>query len=247
MGRALPRRTALAVKGLALVGVGGAVALDALGHNNPAPNRTAPPFSSADPAQPASSEPVSYLGPVRFTSYSGNIDAALPGTEREKAKDVPFPKEPQGMNENTREGLYRFIGFWLAAHNYCALTGDATAINRVCDAQDQEDAKELTELYAKGAWLASTNVFPFSLSLDSEEPLHGDIENTLTWKCTPAVDPQAHMVGADDTVFENIKSNFAIDTDPLYVIYDQDKWRMTYSLLPETTGNIDLTASAPST
>ena len=46
------------------------------------------------------------------------------------------------------------------------------------------------------------------------------------------------MVGAASTIYEDFKSNFAVDTDPLFVVYDQGSWRMTYDLLPETRGKV---------
>ena len=46
------------------------------------------------------------------------------------------------------------------------------------------------------------------------------------------------MVGAANTIYEDFKSNFAVDTDPLFVVYDQGSWRMTYDVLPETRGKV---------
>jgi len=154
---------------------------------------TGPPTTSTltRPLTPAPTKSPGYRGDVKFTSYSGDVEAVVLGNDNAKAKNVPVPQEPHGMTEPNVEGLYNFIGFWVAAHNYLLLTGDASALNKVTDAQSQEDAKELGELYAKGAWLRSSTAHPFTLSLDTEQPTKGESENTYIWKCTPGFDPQA--------------------------------------------------------
>ena len=232
---ALTRRTAIAAAGLTSVGVGGAFLLDTV--NSTSANEQRPQAGSQS-LTPAPTKSPGYRGDVKFTSYSGDVEAVVLGNDNAKAKNVPAPQEPHGMTEPNVEGLYSFIGFWVAAHNYLLLTGDASALNKVTDAQSQEDAKELGELYAKGAWLRSSTAHPFTLSLDTEQPTKGESENTYIWKCTPGFDPQARMVGAANTIYEDFKSNFAVDTDPLFVVYDQGSWRMTYDVLPETRGKV---------
>lgn len=224
MARALTRRAALAFAGVGAAGIGSTVLFDALGKRNTVD-------LSPDAISPT--DPVDFQGKVKFNSYEGTTSPAIPGTRDAKAQNIPTPKEPEGMNENTLSGLYKFIGYWLAAHNHLLLTGDATIFNKVTDPQDQEDAKEYSWLYSHGAWLRSSNISPFSLSLVTAQPEKDKTRNIYRWKCTPGIDDQAQLVNAKNDILENLKTNFLIDANPLHIIYDKGHWRFTQGLNPE--------------
>lgn len=58
-----------------------------------------------------------------------------PATATSPAKNVPRPKQPQGMNDNTLEGQKKFIQYWVDLYNYAYETGDSHLMRLVSDSR----------------------------------------------------------------------------------------------------------------
>ena len=80
---------------------------------------SASPSASAS----ASSSGKSYKGLVKFDNFEKKGEY-VPATATQKAQNVPKPLVPANMNDQNVDGMYAFIGYWLASFNYAVLTGD---------------------------------------------------------------------------------------------------------------------------
>ena len=131
----LSRRAALA----AATGAGAAAALTACASDirplaDSSPSASGEASSSANPSASASasaspsasaggSSEKSYLGPVKFDNYEKKGEY-VPADETHKALNMPRPRPPANMYENTVDGAYAAYSFYEASLNYLVLTGD---------------------------------------------------------------------------------------------------------------------------
>ncbi|MFW0169050.1 DUF6318 family protein [Rothia sp. P4278] len=110
-------------------------------------------------AQPrAESAPSAVVGSASVTL--GNAPSPengyQPADERGPAQNVPKPVRPEGMNEETAEGLEKFILYWNDCVNYGIQTGDFSYAEPLVS-QDYTADLELyvwaEEVYARGGWV----------------------------------------------------------------------------------------------
>jgi hypothetical protein len=131
MAAFLSRRAALA----AATGAGAAAALTACASDirpladssaSGEASASASASESASPSASASSggsSEKSYLGPVKFDNYEKKGEY-IPADETHKALNMPRPRPPANMYENTVDGAYAAYSFYEASLNYLVLTGD---------------------------------------------------------------------------------------------------------------------------
>ena len=79
--------------------------------------------ASASPSPTDDHTPGSYVGPIKFNNYERN-GTYIAASANAPAQNVPKPLIPEKMKENSPEGAYALMGYWLASQNYLILTGD---------------------------------------------------------------------------------------------------------------------------
>ena len=79
--------------------------------------------ASASPSPTDGHTPGSYVGPIKFNNYERN-GTYIAANADAPAQNVPKPLIPEKMKENSPEGAYALMGYWLASQNYLILTGD---------------------------------------------------------------------------------------------------------------------------
>ena len=124
MATFLSRRAALA----AATGAGAAAALTACASDirpladSSASSEASASASASESASPSASvssggsSEKSYLGPVKFDNYEKKGEY-IPADETHKAQNVPKPLPPANMHENSIDGAYSAVSFWLASVN----------------------------------------------------------------------------------------------------------------------------------
>lgn len=93
--------------------------------------------------------------------YSGGSKAPdgeyRPVDEQGPAQNVPKPVKPEGINEETAEGLKKFIGYWVESVNYGTQTGDFSYVIPLVSESHTADIEYFAwteNLYANGGWKA---------------------------------------------------------------------------------------------
>lgn len=77
--------------------------------------------------------------------------------EHGPAQNVPRPVEPEGMNEESEEGLFKFLGYWAESVNYGIQTGDFTYVSPIIAESHEVDVEYfswLENLYDHNGWVA---------------------------------------------------------------------------------------------
>ena len=145
---------------------------------SPSPGGTASAESavSAAGASPSSaseglqSSGKNYQGPVKLEKYDSKGEFK-PGTREHKAENVPAPVEPENMHEESVDGMYSFIAFWVEAQNYLYLTGDGALLRKA--------------LYDSGVVWVLGEQHPMKISLNSAKPVKNPrSETSYMWIAT---------------------------------------------------------------
>lgn len=110
----------------------------------------------------ASSESVSAEASASETQrYSGGSKAPdgeyRAADEHGPAQNVPKPVAPEGMNEESEEGLFKFLGYWAESVNYGIQTGDFTYVSPIIAESHEVDVEYfswLENLYDHNGWVA---------------------------------------------------------------------------------------------
>lgn len=92
--------------------------------------------------------------------YSGGSKASegeyRPADEQGPAQNVPKPVEPEGMNVESEDGLFKFIGYWNDSVNYGIQTGDFSYAEPLISKDYTADLELYIwaeEVYARGGWV----------------------------------------------------------------------------------------------
>ncbi len=125
--------------------------------------------ASASASASASSSGKSYKGLVKFDNFEKKGEY-IPATATHKAQNVPKPLVPANMNEQNVDGIYAFVGYWLASSNYLLMTGDTEPLQKVESADSLENYRNLTVAYENNAgWIYGADN-PMTLELLSDSP-----------------------------------------------------------------------------
>ena len=83
---------------------------------------------------------------------------------------MPKPLAPGNMNEQNVDGMYAFIGYWLASFNYLLMTGDTEPLKKAESAEALQDYQTLTVAYENNVgWLYGADT-PVTLELATDSP-----------------------------------------------------------------------------
>lgn len=118
------RRRALASAGALALALG----LGLTGCTGGTDGPTAPTSASSASGTASTSASASPTPTAEPTGYQ-------PATATSPAKNVPRPKQPKGMNDNTLEGQKKFIQYWVDLYNYAYETGDSHLMRLVSDSR----------------------------------------------------------------------------------------------------------------
>ena len=141
---------------------------DGSASNSTSGSASASPSASAS-ASPSASSGKHYKGLVKFDNFEKNGEY-VPATATHKAQNVPKPLVPANMNEQNVDGIYAFVGYWLASSNYLLMTGDTEPLQKVESADALENYRNLTVAYENNAgWLYGADT-PITLELLSDSP-----------------------------------------------------------------------------
>lgn len=72
-----------------------------------------------------------YQGEVKLDSYDESAGSYEPATKEHPAQNVPKPKKPQDINDDSTGGLYSTLAFAAAAMQYALRTGDTSYLQEV--------------------------------------------------------------------------------------------------------------------
>ncbi len=167
----------------------------------------------------------SYKGKINFNSYEG-IAAALykPGTEQDPPANIPVPVAPAGIHERTAEGLYKFIGFFVAYYNYLLFTGDTSPWTEA-GFTDSSSPSNSTYRDSNDRWLISDTYAPLTVSIMDDMPFDGPKDNTYVWTIKLEADSAARLYDKTSHQSVNLNSLNGIDTeDKGYFEYSNGRW-----------------------
>lgn len=167
----------------------------------------------------------SYKGKINFNSYKG-ITAALykPGTEQDPPANIPVPVAPAGIHERTAEGLYKFIGFFVAYYNYLMFTGD-TSPWAEAGFTDSSSPSNSTYRDSNDRWLISDTYAPLTVSIMDDMPFEGPKDNTYVWTMKFEADSAARLYDKTSHQSVNLNSLEGIGTEYKgYFEYSYGEW-----------------------
>ena len=177
-------------------------------------NASASASASASPSASASASPSAssgkhYKGLVKFDNFEKNGEY-VPATATHKAQNVPKPLVPAKMNEQNVDGLYAFIGYWLASFNYAVLTGDTEPMKKADPADVYVDMlQDYAVMYENDlGWLYGSDT-PITIELISSAPQKPSGSSTLYyWPAYMNYSPDAkiHLEGKSDQPFKTAES-----------------------------------------
>ena len=125
--------------------------------------------ASASASASSSSSDKSYKGLVKFDNFEKKGEY-VPATATQKAQNVPKPLVPANMNEQSIDGIYAFIGYWLASFNYLLMTGDPEPLQKAESTDILTEYQNLTAAYENNlGWLYGADT-PVTLELLSNLP-----------------------------------------------------------------------------
>ena len=196
-------------------------------------NASASASASASPSASASSSPSAssgkhYKGLVKFDNFEKNGEY-VPATATHKAQNVPKPLVPANMNEQNVDGIYAFVGYWLASSNYLLMTGDTEPLQKVESADSLQNYQNLTVAYENNAgWLYGVDS-PMTLELLSDSPQKISGSRTrYDWLAymNYSADMKIHIEGSPDEPFMEDSSR---ELTKVSVEYKDGKWIMVSS------------------
>lgn len=195
--------------------------------------------ASASASASASSSDKSYKGLVKFDNFEKKGEY-VPATATQKAQNVPKPLVPANMNDQNVDGMYAFIGYWLASFNYALMTGDTEPMKKADPADVYaKSLQELTIMYENDlGWMYGTDT-PVTLELISGSPQKASGKGTrYDWPAYMNYSPDAkiHIDGKPDQPFKTASSPNG-KRMKVAVEYKDGKWIML-------TGDEDSPSSA---
>ena len=166
----------------------------------------------------------SYKGKINFNSYKGIAALYKPGTEQDPPANIPVPVAPAGIHERTAEGLYKFIGFFVAYYNYLMFTGD-TSPWAEAGFTDSSSPSNSTYRDSNDRWLISDTYAPLTVSIMDDMPFEGPKDNTYVWTMKFEADSAARLYDKTSRRSVNLNSLNGTDTeDKGYFEYSGGRW-----------------------
>ena len=195
--------------------------------------------ASASASASSSSSDKSYKGLVKFDNFEKKGEY-VPATAEKKAQNVPKPLVPANMNEQNVDGMYAFIGYWLASFNYALMTGDAEPMKKADPADVYvKSLQEFAFMYESDlGWMYGTDT-PVTLELTSGSPKKASGKGTrYDWPAymNYSADAKIHIEGKSDQPFKTASSPNG-KLAKVAVEYKDGKWFML-------TGNEDSSSAA---
>ena len=165
---------------------------------------------------------------MKFDNFEKNGEY-VPATATHKAQNVPKPLVPANMNEQNVDGIYAFVGYWLASSNYLLMTGDTEPLQKVESADSLQNYQNLTVAYENNAgWLYGVDS-PMTLELLSDSPQKISGSRTrYDWLAymNYSADMKIHIEGSPDEPFMEDSSR---ELTKVSVEYKDGKWIMVSS------------------
>lgn len=234
MAAFLSRRAALA----AATGAGAAAALTACASDirpladssaSGEASASASASESASPSASASSggsSEKSYLGPVKFDNYEKKGEY-IPADETHKALNMPRPRPPANMYENTVDGAYAAYSFYEASLNYLVLTGDVEPLKEADPVgKDVKAFQGYVTVYEtnEGWFYGSEHALQAEMMTPQPEKVEGS-EPLYYWRITLSKDPNAmmHVEGKGNRpMYQN--TSMEPELSNLKLSYQDGKW-----------------------
>ena len=220
----MSRRVALGATGAGVLAALTACASDIRPTAEGSASSSASESASAAASASASSD-KSYKGFVKFDNFEKNGEY-VPATATHKAQNVPKPLVPANMNEQNVDGIYAFVGYWLASSNYLLMTGDTEPLQKVESADSLQNYQNLTVAYENNAgWLYGVDS-PMTLELLSDSPQKISGSRTrYDWLAymNYSADMKIHIEGSPDEPFMEDSSR---ELTKVSVEYKDGKWIM---------------------
>ena len=189
---------------------------------------TSPSPSASPSASASASSGKHYKGLMKFDNFEKNGEY-VPATATHKAQNVPKPLVPANMNEQNVDGIYAFVGYWLASSNYLLMTGDTEPLQKVESADSLQNYQNLTVAYENNAgWLYGVDS-PMTLELLSDSPQKISGSRTrYDWLAymNYSADMKIHIEGSPDEPFMEDSSR---ELTKVSVEYKDGKWIMVSS------------------
>ena len=165
--------------------------------------------ASASASASSSSSDKSYKGLVKFDNFEKKGEY-VPATAEKKAQNVPKPLVPANMNEQSVDGMYAFIGYWLASFNYVLMTGDAEPMKKADPADVYaKSLQEFTLMYESDlGWMYGADT-PVTMELISSAPQKPSGSGTrYYWPgyMNDSPDAKIHREGKSDVPFKTASS-----------------------------------------
>ena len=184
--------------------------------------------ASASPSPTDGHTPGSYVGPIKFNNYERN-GTYISANADAPAQNVPKPLIPEKMKENSPEGAYALMGYWLASQNYLILTGDVEPLMKADPAKAfLRSSKTMIKLYESGlGWVyGSDQPYKIEIAENELQPV-ANKPDRYEWLVTVAYDAAAkyHIEGEPDaTIVEEEKT--IPRTTKFIMEYKEGMWRM---------------------
>lgn len=119
-----------------------------------------PSTSSSSAASSTSGTAIAAESGAAVEHYSGGSKAPegeyKPADEQGPAQNVPKPVKPEGMNVESEDGLFKFIGYWNDSVNYGIQTGDFSYAEPLVSKDYTADLELYVwteEVYERGGWV----------------------------------------------------------------------------------------------
>ena len=253
MAAFLSRRAALA----AATGAGAAAALTACASDirpladssaSGEASASASASESASPSASASSggsSEKSYLGPVKFDNYEKKGEY-IPADETHKALNMPRPRPPANMYENTVDGAYAAYSFYEASLNYLVLTGDVEPLKEADPSgRDVTAFKDYVSFYESNEGWFYGSEHALQVEMMTPQPVKAEGSEPLYyWRITLSKDPKAmmHVEGKGNRpMYQN--TSMEPELSDLKLSYQDGKW-FTYPTKVRGQGTASPSAKA---
>ena len=233
----LSRRAALLAAGAGAITMLSACASDIrpLADGSPSASGEAPSSASPSASASASASPSasasgssakSYLGPVKFDNYEKKGEY-VPADETHKAQNVPKPRPPANMHENSIDGAYSAFSFWLASVNYLVLTGDNEPLKEADPSgRDVTAFKDYVSFYESNEGWFYGSEHALQVEMMTPQPVKAEGSEPLYyWRITLSKDPKAmmHVEGKGNRpMYQN--TSMEPELSDLKLSYQDGKW-----------------------